>query len=426
MLLWLYRILYGIALIFVLPILLWKRIFRGKKEHIKRRLFPKIRYPVPGAGPLVWAHAVSVGEVYAMAPVIKGLLRSKPMFRVVVSTITQTGHEAAKKAIPEAEAHVFLPFDFLFSIRRALHLGTPSLVIFSEGDIWPLFAHEVKARGAVVAVVNGKISDRTTARFRKFRLFGRWLYSFVDLFCVQDQTFYERFLELGVPQEALHVTGNTKADVTFPLLTELEKAAFRSSLGVRTGDRLIVMGSTHSPEEEELLIRLMPLLRIYSDVKIALVPRHPERFLEVFHAAQQKSDSVALLSTYDGVLPWNIIVVDKLGMLTKLYQLSTIAIVCGSFTDRVGGHNILEPASVGVPVLVGPYMHSQQTLFQSATAAHAICQVSYDDVAHTIEHFLTNEQARRQAADQAFHWAQTLRGATDRTVHILVEAIEKK
>jgi 3-deoxy-D-manno-octulosonic-acid transferase len=288
-----------------------------------------------------------------------------------------------------------------------------------------MFLHEVKSRGAIVAVVNGKISDRTTARFQRFGIIGRWLYSFIDVFCVQNQTFYDRFLALGVPQQRLHVTGSTKADVSFPLLTSSEKALFRSDLGLKEHERLIILASTHSPEEEELLGRLFPLFHAYSDIKIAIVPRHPERFSEVFRCTKEKDLSAVLLSMYDGVSPWNIMVVDRLGVLTKIYQLATLAIVCGSFTDRIGGHNILEPAAVGIPVLVGPHMQSQPTLYHSAKAANAITQVSYDTVADIVEQFLTNEKLRECASAEAFHWAESLRGATGRTIKILVEEVEK-
>ncbi len=420
-----YRVLYICALLIVFPMLLWNRFVRGKREHIRRRLFPRIRFPLPGTGPIVWVHAVSVGEVYAVAPLVHALVQANPMVRVVVSTITQTGHEAAKKAIAEAKAYVFLPLDITTSIRRAFCLGVPSLVIFSEGDVWPLFAHEAKKRGAITAIINGKMSGRTADRFSRVRLLGRWLYSFIDIFCVQNQTFYDRFLSLGVPKESLHVTGNTKADVSFPLLSPLEKAAFRVSLGLGEQDRLLVLASTHAPEEEELLVRLLPLLHRRLEWKIAVVPRHPERFSEVFRIAKMNDANATLLSTYRGTDPWKIIVIDALGLLTKVYQLATMAVVCGSFTDRVGGHNILEPAVVGIPVIVGPYMHSQPTLFQSAKGDGAILQVSYDTVADTVERLLLDDGLYNKAATHAFLWADSLRGATARTASILLAALEK-
>jgi 3-deoxy-D-manno-octulosonic-acid transferase len=424
-LLFFYRIIYGLVFLAILPKLLWVRVVQGKRQHIRRRLFPKIRFPVPGAGPLVWVHAVSVGEVYAVAPVVKALLRENPSFRIVLSTVTQTGHEAGKKAISEAEVHVFLPFDFRFSIRRSLRMGTPDLVIFSEGDLWPLFLHEVKRGGASVVVVNAKISDRTASRYRKVPAIARWLYSYVDIMCVQNQTFYDRCVALGVPRESVHVTGNTKADITVPLLPIPEIEALRSELGLDIKDRLIVVASTHFPEEEELVARLLPLIDIYPEIKIAVVPRHPERFSEVFRCIQQKTRSTVLMSSYRGEAPWNVMVVDRHGVLTKLYQVATVAIVGGSFTERIGGHNILEPAAVHVPVVVGPHMHSQPTFFQSARAADAVIQVSYDTVAEAVDSLLNNEKIRKERAERSFQWANSLRGATDATLKILLEKVRQ-
>lgn len=424
-LLWLYRLMYVLSFVFVIPVLLWKRFVQGKREHIQRRLFPTIRYPVPGSGPLIWVHAVSVGEVHAVAPVVKTLLKERPAYRVVVSTITQTGHETARRVIPDAQAHVFLPFDLAFSIRRSFSLGIPSLVLFSEGDVWPLFAHEAKKRGAIIALVNGKISDRTMARLSKVSIVGRWLYSFVDLFCVQNQLCSNRFIELGVAQETVHVTGNTKADVAFTRLTPPEMADLREAFGLRTGDRLLVLASTHSSEEDQLLSRLDPLKHRFPDMKIAIVPRHPERFSEVFHRAKAIDQSTALFSAHDGSASWRLMVVDKLGVLGKVYQIATVAIVCGSFTDRIGGHNILEPAVAGVPVIVGPFMHSQPTLFSSAMEAKAIFQVSYETVADMVDQLFRSEPLRKKASEDSVRWAEGLRGATDRTVRLLLEKMNE-
>jgi 3-deoxy-D-manno-octulosonic-acid transferase len=366
---------------------------------------------------VVWVHAVSVGETHAIASVVRQLRQARPDAQLIISTTTHTGQETALKVFPDAEVHCFLPFDFRMSVRRALSNLTLAELLFSEGDVWPVFMDEAKKRGAHIAVVSGKISDRSYRRLMLCRVVSRWLYSFVDLYCVQDATYFSRLCELGVAERSLHITGSTKADSQVSLLSPAEKDSLCHSFGVTCEDRLVVLGSTHDPEEEELVRRLVVL----EGVHVVVVPRHPERFVEVYRKLCHIEPATALLSTYDGVTPWRVMVVDRLGMLTKIYTIATVAIVCGSFTEDVGGHNILEPAAVGVPVVVGPYMHSQQTLWSSALNANAIAQVTYETVANVVSNLALHDDLWHQASAKALQWAQSLRGATTQTVQLLLE-----
>lgn len=417
-----YRVLYVVGFLCMVPWLLWTQIVRRKPQNIWKRLFPNVLKTLPGSGPIVWVHAVSVGEVHAVAPVVAKLRAERPQLRIILSTTTQTGQEVAKKALPYA-THVFMPFDFAFSVRRALRLGNPELVIFSEGDLWPCFMSEVRRRGATLTVVNAKISTATSRRLQKWKFFGQWLYSFVDQFCFQSDEMAKRARALGIPESAIHVTGSTKADVTVSLLSDEAKANLRASLGIVSTDRIIVLGSSHEGEEEGIVARLEPIVRARPGVRLIVVPRHPERFLGVFARLKEVSGSVEKLSTYNGSAPWNIMVVDRLGMLTQLYQIASIAIVCGSFVQRIGGHNILESAIVGVPTIVGPHMHSQQMLFESAQGSSAVLQVTYDTLVHAVTELLDTEKAWSQASLAAANWANSLRGATEKTVRLLLPYI---
>ena len=419
MLIW-YRILYAFCFVCMVPWLFWTQMVRRKPQNVWKRLTPQVSNPVPGSGPLVWVHAVSVGEVHAVAPVVARLRAARPQLRFVVSTTTQTGQEVAKKILPYAAAHLFMPFDFRFSVRRAFRLGNPTLVMFSEGDLWPCFMSEARQRGAVLAVVNAKISTTTARRLQRWRSFGQWLYSFVDLFCFQSEEMASRARALGIREEAIHVTGSTKADVSVSIMSDEEKNDLRTSLGLISTDRLIVLGSSHEGEEDGILTRLAPIIRTHPGLRLVVVPRHPERFTGVAEHLKEAFGSVVKLSTYNGSAPWDILVVDKLGMLTQLYQIAALAIVCGSFVQRVGGHNILEPAVVGVPTIVGPHMHSQQMLFESALEASAVLQVTYDTLPQIITELLEKKEAWSQASTAAKAWANSLRGATEKTVSLLL------
>ena len=419
-LMWLYRIVYAIGFLCMVPWLMWTEFVRRKPQNIWKRFFPPVENPLPGSGPIVWVHAVSVGEVHAVAPVVKRLQELFPKLRFIISTTTQTGQSTAKKVLPHAAAHLFMPFDCACSVRRALRLGHPALVIFSEGDLWPCFMNEVRKGGAQLVVVNGKISSRTARRLQRWPFIGRWLYSYIDLFCFQSQEMANRARAIGIPEASIHVTGSTKADVSVALLSDGKKAALRSSLGLSTAERIIVLGSTHEGEEEGLVERIEPIIRARPGVRLLVVPRHPERFGAVFDQLKKSSASVVQLSTYNGSDSWKIMVVDRLGLLTQLYQIADLAIVCGSFVERIGGHNILEPAVVGVPTIVGPYMHSQQMLFDSAVAASAVAQVTLETLPRTVSELMDSQDAWTSASTAAATWAESLRGATERTVKLLL------
>ena len=415
----LYRIAYAIGFVFFLPFFAWTAVVRRKPQNIWKRLFPSVDGPIPGSGPIVWIHAVSVGEVHAIAPVIEGLRSSNPNARFIISTTTHTGQSTAKKVLPYAAAHLFMPFDFAFSVRRVFRLGAPSLVLFSEGDVWPCFMNEARRRGAALAIVNGKISSKTAQRLQWWPPVGRWLYSFIDLFCLQSEEMACRFRSIGVPESLLRVTGSTKADVSVRILTQNEKQALRSSFGLSSGERVIVLGSTHDGEEEGIITGLESIIRARSDVRLVVVPRHPERFSIVVDRLHTLVPATARLSAYSGDGPWSVMVVDRLGLLTQLYQIASVAIVCGSFVQRVGGHNILEPAAVSVPTIVGPYMHSQQMLFESAEKASAVLAATYETLPQIVAELLDSREAWDRASMAASTWVHSLRGATERTVLLL-------
>ena len=417
---WWYRIVYAIGFVCSLPYLFWLSVIKRKPQNVWKRLFPSMR-PLSGSGPLLWAHAVSVGEVHAIVPVIAGLRAERPGLRVIVSTISHSGQLVARKVLPDAAAHLFLPFDFCYSVRRALRLGAPDLVLFSEGDVWPCFMNEARKKGAVIAIVNGKISAKSAGRMPRF--FGRWLYSFVDLFCVQSEEMAERLLSVGALASAIHVTGNTKADVSFRFLTDEERESLRRSLGLNSSDRVVILGSTHEGEEEGIAARIEPILKQLG-VRLIIVPRHPERFSQVYERMRSVFSAASKLSIYGGE-PWDVMVVDRLGMLTSLYQIAAAAVVCGSFVEPIGGHNILEPAAAGVPTVVGPFMHSQQALFESALAASAVIQTTYETLPQTIAKLLNGPEAHASAATAARLWADSMRGATEKTVRLCQSVLRK-
>lgn len=417
----LYRVLYFLAFCFYFPYLLGKTALQGKSFRVLfKHLFPEKIELKDEPKSIIWAHAVSVGEVVAIAPVLAGLVKKKEKVQIILSTVTETGFATAKKLVPEA-IHVYYPFDFSFSVRRVLGTLTPSLVLLSEGDVWPVFLQEMKKRKAFVSLINGKMSDRSFGFFQKVPSLSKWLYGSIDLFCVQNDRMKERWEQLGIPGQNISVTGNTKTDTPPKTLSEVERNDLRNKLGVEESDHVIVLGSTHYPEEDKLTEALHPLIQTDRTLKVIVVPRHPERACEVCETLQRRiaPDNAELLSS--GKKDWRILVVDELGGLTNLYQIAHVAIVCGSFVERIGGHNIFEPAVFGVPTIVGPYMHAQKALFESALRCMAVIQVGYPDLSIVVRELFRNEEVRNECSCKARAWAESLRGATEKTISALLE-----
>lgn len=355
---------------------------------------------------LIWIHAVSVGEMRAVAPLIKRLKQEKNPPLIILSTVTNTGHAEGKRAAPEADYHVFLPFDLSYRIRPLVKRLMPDLVLLTETDFWKHFqaaAHEV---GAPIVLINGKVSERSFQRFSFLKSFTKELIHPLDHLCVQGELYAKRFAKLGVPLEKITNTGNLKLDGFVE-----EKSL---DLGFSPDDWVITLGSTHDPEEKLCLEALKPLLQRYEQLKVVVVPRHPERFEVV---AQLLEKTGLPYSRFTNLKPGSrLVLMDAMGQLRKCYKLSTMAFVGGSFTRKVGGHNILEPAFYGVPVLYGPHMHAQPDLLDLCRAYKAGLEVTPENFALHVEQLLMKAHSYGHNGLKLIHEAS---GALDKTYAIV-------
>lgn len=345
----LYDLILIFSLLFIFPGCWWKSWRTGKKyPSLKQRL--GVHIPNSGGKPVIWIHAVSVGEVKAAQPLFIRLRKLYPNVFFLITTASATGQEEAKRSLSEADAFAFLPLDLSFVMARWVRKLRPQSVFFVEGDLWYQLAKQAKARGAKVSLVSGKVSEKSAKRFAFFQIFSRRLFSLFDLILVQNEQHLSRFQSF-CPHPI--VGGNLKLDLE-PKQVDLQ--ALHKIWG--TGP-WITVSCTHDPEEALLLSHLKPFL---NRSRIFLAPRHPER-----------SDKVAdLLRSFE--IPFcridypdeaaKVVLVDQLGKLSSCYSLSQAAIVGGSYTEKVGGHNVLEPCLYGCPSFFGPHMHGQKELAQ--------------------------------------------------------------
>jgi len=409
-------LLYLVALLSV-PKLLYSLVVLKKYRH---SLLPRLGFGLP---PLqkkgrfcIWVHAVSVGETKAVAPLVKKLREQSPNAFIIISSITETGHEEAKRSLPFADRYLFLPFDFSWLVGRIIRKAEPDLVMITETDFWLNFQRAAKKSGAKVVLVNGKISLRSLHRHQKIPFIAKYLFSSFDLLCMQSSLYMERFAAMGLPKEKMVVTGNLKLCDEYPHFTPQERAAFKKKMGFGNDDSVVVIGSTHAPEEELLMLELRKVWEKEPQMKVILVPRHPERCPEIIAVLKEEKRSFVLysqISDKDG--GERVVLVDTMGVLRQCYQIADLAIVAGSFTPKIGGHNILEPCWYGVPVLCGPYMFSQPEFLELLLEFGAGEQLPMDQVGDRALSLLQNPYSSREMGDAGVRAVHSAKGAVDQT-----------
>ncbi|MDR2539369.1 MAG: hypothetical protein LBC45_01960 [Chlamydiales bacterium] len=391
----------------------WSK-YRGTILYRLGAKLPKLQL---SSAPVVWIHAVSTGETRAAIPLVIQLQQTFPSLQIVISNTTRTGHMEAKKSLPQAKVHFFLPLDFSWTMRRLVKQISPSALFLVESDFWFHLVYHLKKTGGKVILVNGKISERSYQRFLFFSYFTWKLFSLFDLFLVQNNTYFERFSHLVAPHK-IHITGNLKWDVKPDLLSSPQKENLKKRL--KLANKTIIIVSTHDPEEKWLLEKLDLVWQLFPALKVLIAPRHPERFQDVGALLQKKNYSYALLSNPSQITgEEQVILIDQMGQLTKLYQIVDLAIVGGSFVSHIGGHNIFEPVSVGTPVLFGPYMHTQKDLQQQILATHSGQETTLDNLVETISKLLSSPLSISQNGSP-------MQGAAKKTIDLLQNVIELK
>lgn len=407
---WLFRAIYGFGLVVYGLFQLPKYLFQAVRDPLCRSVLAGrlgLNRPQFGEGrPRVWLHAVSLGEVRAAARLIEQLGEVE----LLVSTLTVTGLAEAKRLFPSA--HVIpLPFDLSGLIRPLVRSFRPELLLVTETDYWFNFLDEAKRVGSRIVVVNGKVSQRSASRYQRMPWYSRRLFARIDRFCLQDRIYFDRFRSLGIPEERLVVTGNIKFDQRVDRLTPEECRALRRELLIPEGAPIIVAGSTHDPEERALIAALKLVWRAVPEMRLLIVPRHPERFEAVAPLCDGRYSQRKKLKGEERTL-----LIDAMGMLCSCYQIATLALVAGSWTDRIGGHNILEPIHCSIPPIFGPYMHSQPTLERVVLGFGAGEQLAIDRLGERVAQLLTDPREMEQLVGRVNGLRHEMGGAVEATV----------
>jgi 3-deoxy-D-manno-octulosonic-acid transferase len=420
-----YSALLAAGLLISLPYWMFGKRRHGRyREGLRERLGRVPSRLQDQSRPAIWIHAVSVGEVLAVSELVGELRRRFPLYRVVLSTTTATGQKLAKKHFGEDSVFYF-PLDFAFAIRPYLTTLKPQLIVIAETEFWPNFLRLSRKRGARIAVVNARISDRSWPGYRRAMRIGILpaVLDDIDLFLAQTDEDARRLCDIGAPAERVEVSGNLKFDVAAPdppaIVASLRTAFQQSGAGP-----VIVCGSTVGEEEGLLLLAFQNVLASHPQAVMILAPRHPECFGEVAQLLEQMGIRYWRRSLWSGdSIEGGVLLVDTIGELASLYALGDVAFVGGSLVPR-GGHNIIEPAQHGVPIIVGNHTENFRDivgLFQSKDAVRVVGPAEFPLVLMD----LLSNQAERAALGR--HAAETLRsqmGATERTVKALERLLE--
>jgi 3-deoxy-D-manno-octulosonic-acid transferase len=374
----------------------------------------------------IWVHAVSVGEVLAARPLLHELRGRYPGLRLFLSTTTRAGQELARRSVSDVDGVFYFPFDWTFTVRRTLAIVKPRLFVMMETELWPNLLRECKARGVASVLVNGRISYRSFPRYRLIRPFFRRVLADVDAFCVQGEETQRRLIELGADPARVTVTGSLKFDALDVMPTPGRgRDRVLRFFRMASSRPVLVAGSTLRGEEESVIRAFNRVRTAGGNPLLVLAARHPERFGEVERLCRHEGLATVRRSALaiDAEPRADAVVLDTIGELAQLYQIATAVFVGGSLVPA-GGHNILEPALFGKPIIFGPHMENFAEIAEAFLANGAAVQVRNDRELNEAVLALMNDPVRRArlgAAARALVDAN--RGAKERTLAVITAVL---
>ena len=426
------RTLYSFLLHLALPLILLRLYLRSRQApSYRQRLAERFALALPPLRPGgIWVHAVSVGESIAAAPLIRALRQRHPELPITVTCMTPTGSERIR-ALFDAEIragdvqHCYLPYDLPWAAARFLDRVRPKLAVIMETELWPNHIHQCARRGIPTVLANARLSEKSARGYARFAGLTRPMLAEMDWIAAQTEAEAERFRRLGARAECVGVTGSIKFDLRIDPELQPRAKALRASWGAERRP-LWIAASTHAGEDEQILAAHRQLLASHPDALLILVPRHPERF-----------DAVRALCLREGLLTVRrssgqpvtaqdqVLLGDTMGELLFLYALADVAFVGGSLVPN-GGHNLLEPAALGLPVLSGPHLFNFLEIAAQLREAGALGEVGDSEaLAHRLQHLLDDPQVRRRMGQAGLQTLRANQGALQRLLGGVEKLLER-
>jgi 3-deoxy-D-manno-octulosonic-acid transferase len=417
------RLIYTALFYGLTPLILARLAWRSCKAPAYRRRWGErfALYSSTPANGVLWFHAVSVGEAEAAFPLVRALGRRFPHHPILVTTTTPTGSARVREVLGESVRHVYLPYDLPDCVARFLDHYRPVLAVVMETEIWPNLYRACGARGIPLAIVNARLSDRSAQGYARLRSLAGQSLTPVNRIAAQTSSDAERFIAIGAKPETVVIAGNIKFDLELPEDLFSRAAAIRAEcFGARP---VWIAASTHEGEEAEVLRAFEQVRRLYPELLLMLVPRHPERFDKAATLCRNRSLTVVRRTEGVPCAGADVFILDTMGELRTFYAAGDIAFVGGSLVP-VGGHNVLEPALAGLPVLFGPYMRNFEEAGLRLREAGGAAQIAdAEELAHWVAKLLENAGLRGEMAGKGRLFVESGRGALGRVESLLADLL---
>ena len=427
----LYNILILMVAVIGLPFFTFRFVRERRFRERLRQNFgffsPETLSKVEGRSP-IWIQAASVGEVVAASSIIKEFKRQLPEVPVLISSGTISGYDMACRILPEADAIIFYPPDLPWMPDRIVKRVKPCAYVPVETELWPNFIRAARKRGIPVIMVNGRIGERSLEHYRLMRRMFTKMLDTVVLFCMQSTIDAQYVIQLGADPHKVLVTGNTKYDQNYSQVSEPDRLMFRAELGFGGKGPLIVAGSTHHGEETILLEVMRAVRGQFPELRLLLAPRDIPRSEKIVEMARRQGFSAELrsrlaVSPESATSANTVIVLDTIGELGRFYSLADLVFVGGSLVSH-GGHNILEPAAHGKPIIVGPHMFNFRDTY-ALFSGRGACAIALDghELAQKTGELLSDPDISGRMGREAAAIVAENRGAAVRTVEKLKQVL---
>ena len=396
------------------------QLIRRKHGYTKTRLSRygfTLKQSKQNNGPLI--HCASVGEVVAIQNIVERLLDNNPKQRITITTNTTTGADRVKLLFADRVDHAYLPYDFPLFLKFFIIRKRPTKLLINEMELWPNLCHQCWRSNIPIFIINGRMSEKSTKTYQKFPSLFQPMFEKVTAICAQDERDYQNYLILGVSPNKLTLTNNIKFDLTISAHDIALSRTIKANFALE--QRLIlVAGSTHEPEEQILLDAYLALVTVYPELLLIIVPRHPQRFSKVHQLLQKQNVETVLMSGTKPCQPnTQVLLCDQMGKLRSIYALADISFVGGSLADR-GGHNALEPAALGVPILMGKSTYNNPAICQTLADKGALLTVTDAlQIELACKKWLDNLEQRKLAGIAGKQVLMENSGAIDKTLDVL-------
>lgn len=412
-----------IAFPLILPLVLSSR--KRRKTVLQRLGFGQFtrqksqKSGLPQTDHPVWVHALSVGETFSSIELVKALKKKFNRRKIYFSVSTATGFIEAKKRLASETDHIFFyPYDLVFVVKKIIRRVSPSLFVLVESDLWPTFLLELKKKNIPAVLVNARLSSGSFKRYKRFSMIMMPVLNTFEKICVQSEQQGKRFMQIGVKPDKIRVTGNLKFDQRPEPVLPANRVSMKRALAVSENSKVFLAGSTHPGEEKILLASFKHLKAEFPELVMIIAPRNPERADEICGLAMGSGLTAAKMGQKKTPAP-EVIVVDTMGILGRLYAIADIAFVGGSLVN-FGGHNPLEPAIFAKPILFGSYMNDFPEISQMLLGAQGAIQIKNPEhLYHSVRDLLIDPVKGQKIGKNAFGVFHVNQGAVEKTAAVI-------